>query len=100
MTARDDLREEVAKVVAPYLRGTDWQHGFDYIIADAALSVAIPRIEAETREACAKVADDMAAICLATAEKHTDEELKLRWEVCSDTACDIAAAIRNQEPSE
>ncbi len=59
-----DLRETVEREIAMFREGyTDTNpiiSGDDRILANHILTIARPQIERETREACAKVADDWA----------------------------------------
>jgi hypothetical protein len=92
--SRDDLREAVTDAVIVALdaigfQDPEWKGTRDEarIVADAALSAARPQIERETREACAKLADNEAAAWLNRNEiSGTAKQVAQR----------IAAAIRKE----
>ena len=95
-----DLREEVARAFYDAPEGIGWDYIADpdvkewYLAcADAALSAARPVIERETREACAKVADDAGKTWSAAAEKLDGNEVLRNHAAAAET---IAAAIRSQ----
>jgi len=92
----DDLREAVARALLDLglfvAIGTDPDDGAVGLsidearkAADAALTAARPQIERETREACAKVADE-----------HDDPAQSDYGEGWRDAANSIAAAIRGE----
>ena len=101
MSARDELRDAVARalygreiVPGAWLAADADTRVMYRRLADAALREAIPRIEAETREACAKVAENCSfGVDIGEWLVMTKKDLSAR-------ACrEVAAAIRNQEPS-
>ena len=102
MTARDELREAVARAlygreVVPdaWLKADADTRVMYRRLADAALREAIPRIERETREAAAKVAYES----IAPSADLEDDELTEWGRTRKIAAMIAAAAIRNQEPS-
>jgi len=90
----DDLREAVARALLIH-RGLDPDGFFErypnttvvHDEADAAISAARPVIEAQTREACAKVAD---------AEADKQGRIPISGTFAYQSARAIAAAIRGQ----
>jgi hypothetical protein len=102
MSARDELREAVIDA----LTKGDWiSPRLARDIADAALREAIPRIEAETREACAKVAEGPWDVPTMETKVNGKPVVNNRGHVAFVSEPDaqalvarIAAAIRNQEP--
>jgi hypothetical protein len=64
-------------------------------IADAALREAIPRIERETREACAKVAEEYGP-SRPLAVPPQNSLIQGRWEGEQAASANIAAAIRGE----
>jgi hypothetical protein len=90
---KDDLREELRKLVEPYLRGSQWQHGFDHIIADTILHIIARERDAAIAAARPVIEREATAAIVA----NYRENGPVSCGCCDDSAAEWIARIERGE---